>query len=165
MTWNPATETDVEIAQAVVLWITTARAAGYGDNWLPMGVAVHKSALFERIRSGKDPLEFPPPVAFSCPWYALVEEPTPHNVGDGENFGPHFYTGQRLMPENTVNIFQSLYDIVEKTSDTDMIVKDRRHETPYRFRLWFDAEWRRPNAGDERAGAWFMAIVEGVPAA
>lgn len=67
---------DVKILlQDVFLWIRTAREA-YGQlDWLPTLADVDHSALFQRIRSGKKPLPFPPGRAFSYPRYELYDEP------------------------------------------------------------------------------------------
>lgn len=39
-----------------------------------------KSALFNRLLEGKEPLPYPPPTAFSYPWYGIVETPGAHRV-------------------------------------------------------------------------------------
>ncbi len=55
-----------------------------------------KSALFWRLLNGKDPLPMPPPTRYSYPWYGIIEEPGPHQVGD---IGFHAYDkplGQQL---------------------------------------------------------------------
>lgn len=159
MTWTPTTSNDLDTARAVVTWIRTARAAGYGGpDWWPSDADVAKSALFERLRSGKEPLEFPPPVAFSCPWYAVVEDHEPHYVGNGPGFGPYFYQDGELMgTQGQVNLFQNHYGVVEKTTDQDMVVRDVRHQTPYLFRLWFDADYRSASTS---TGGWFLQIIE-----
>ncbi|MDD2748053.1 MAG: hypothetical protein PHG39_10955 [Acidithiobacillus ferrooxidans] len=41
-----------------------------------------KSALFWRLLNGKEPLLMPPPTSYSYPWYEIIEEPGPHQVGD-----------------------------------------------------------------------------------
>ncbi len=55
-----------------------------------------KSALFWRLLNGKEPLPMPPPTSYSYPWYEIIEEPGPHQVG---NIGFHAYgkpLGQQL---------------------------------------------------------------------
>ncbi|MDA8376113.1 MAG: hypothetical protein M0Z50_03365 [Planctomycetia bacterium] len=47
-----------------------------------------KSALFWRLLNGKDPLPMPPPTRYSYPWYGIIEEPGPHQVG---SIGFHAY--------------------------------------------------------------------------
>lgn len=48
-----------------------------------------KSALFHRLLSGKPALPFPPPTAFSYPWYDVVETPGPFSVMVGDDlFAP-----------------------------------------------------------------------------
>ncbi len=71
---------DAATGLRVLKWIRTAVAAGYGygsPGWLPCEPDFSKSALFERLRSGKEPLAEPPPLGLSCPWYGLVEDPGP----------------------------------------------------------------------------------------
>lgn len=170
MTWTPVTPEMVAFAEHMVLWIRTAREAGYGGGfgmqereWLPTASDVSKSALLERIRSGKKPLPYPPPVGYACPWYAVVEDPGPHYVGGTGNWAPQFYVeGTQWMEPDDVIILQNRYKIVERTSETDMVVRDDHHNnTPYRFRLWFDPDWKHPTAMRERPpGGWFLQNME-----
>jgi hypothetical protein len=175
MTWTPVTQDDILTVQRIVLWIKTARAAGYGGpEWLPSPSDVSKSALYERIRSGKLPLEYPPPRALSCPWYAVVEDPGPHYVGSG-NYAPVFskepFFGaqipfQDVKIDDLVLIFQNEWrveslhgvdgSVVEEDADY-VTVKDAHHcETPYRFHLWYDPKWVVPHAPDQKPGGWFI---------
>lgn len=39
-----------------------------------------KSALFARLLEGRDALPYPPPTSYAYPWYAVIEEPGPHQV-------------------------------------------------------------------------------------
>ena len=41
-----------------------------------------KSALFWRLLNGKEALPMPPPTRYSYPWYEIIENPGPHQVGD-----------------------------------------------------------------------------------
>lgn len=74
------TRREAEICGAMVHWITTVRKqGGYYADFMPSGADICKSRLFWRIRSGKKPLDNPPPTAYSCPWYELIDEPErPH---------------------------------------------------------------------------------------
>lgn len=77
------TARDAKYCEAMIAWIRTVREHckdkfSYGPEWLPSGVDIEKSRLFWRLRSGKQPLPHPPPTCYSCPWYEVVEEPTPH---------------------------------------------------------------------------------------
>lgn len=71
------TERDLFIAECVSTWIAIARER-YGPNWLPRTADFEKSRLFWRLRDGKEPLPHPPPTCYSCPWYEVVEELSPH---------------------------------------------------------------------------------------
>ncbi len=44
-----------------------------------------------------------------------------------------------------------------KRGDDDLIVRDARHTTSYRFRLWYDANWQHPNK--RITGGWFLQNV------
>lgn len=152
-------EDDIQTLLGIMLWIRTARAAGYGygaKNWLPSRSDLTKSALFERIRSGAQPLPEPPPLGMACPWYAVVEDPGPHYVFDTHFYGPGDVTGD-WERENDVVIFQNVYVICNRISDTRFIVRERRNETSYRFRLWFDPDWQHPSKHPSiPLGGWFL---------
>jgi hypothetical protein len=159
MTWTPITPEEVRTGRQVALWIKTARAGytSFGREWYPTGADFHKSALLERIRSGKAPLKEPPPLGMSCPWYALVEDQGPHYV-----FDVHLHN-EIIHPDNMrdhIFVLQSPYTIIEKRSDTEFIVRDGYHkDTSYRFRLWYDPEWTHPNTHYGKGG-WFMQNME-----
>jgi hypothetical protein len=149
VTWSPITQAEMTMARHVVTWISTVRAAGgvYGADWLPSDADMSKSALLERLRSGKEPLAEAPPLGYSCPWYAVVEDPGPHYVFDA-------WRGQN----NEMVVLQSAYEIVEERSGYDMIVRDKWKNTSYRFHLWYDAEWEHPSKRLAKGG-WFMQNV------
>lgn len=169
MSWTPTKSEEIAIGLQVVEWIATARAAGYtsmGREWYPSRADFVKSALYERIRSGLRPLPEPPPVGLACPWYALVEDPGPHYVvwetipvDEPEQiavFREQGFTGE------IVTVLQQPYEVIEKTSDTDMIIRDAHHGrgTSYRFRLWWDAQWRHPShRPGQKEGGWFIQNV------
>lgn len=72
---------DLFIAECIGKWIETVRkfgGFGYGKEWVPHGADLVKSRLFWRLRAGLEPLPHPPPTCYSCPWYEVVEELTPH---------------------------------------------------------------------------------------
>jgi len=177
MTWTPLSEADLHMAHGVTLWIETARKAGYGGpDWLPSRADFVKSALFERIRSGKAPLPYPPPVGFACPWYALVEDVGPHPVGEAHTpFVPVFgqalpEDGEDAAPRESwdlqpgeVTVLMNRYRIVETRGEQDFMVVDAHHvpQTPYRFRLWLDREWRHPSRPEGYPrGGWFIQNME-----
>lgn len=140
---------DPVFARAVVTWIRTASAAGYGwPNWLPCQPDFHKSALLERLRSGLDPLDEPPPLGLSCPWYALIEDPGPHYVMDA-------WKDDRVVGAGHWVALQNVYEVVEERGERDFVVRDAGHDTTYRFRLWHDPEWRHPS-GRLAPGGWFL---------
>jgi hypothetical protein len=151
-------EDDMETLLGIMLWIRTARAAGYygGKNWIPSPSDLSKSALFERIRSGVVPLPEPPPLGFACPWYAVVEDPGPHY---GYEVAFHSDGGwmKEWRKENEVSVYSNIYEIVETIDAKHFIVKDKNHDTSYRFHLWYDADWQHPsNSPHILHGGWFL---------
>ena len=139
MTWKSITEEELVLCQQMRVWIETAREWGkYAPDWLPSHPDMVKSALFERLRSGLQPLEYPPPIGYACPWYAIVEDQGPHQVAEkeGEPFGI-------IWQDDRVHLLGNMYRIVSLTKHNDMIVRDAYHDTPYRFHLWFDPEFSR----------------------
>lgn len=162
MTWTPITREQVEFGQQVVLWIKTARGTGsfgYGTDWLPSIADFTKSALFERIRSGKKPLDNPPPRGMACPWYAVVEDAGPHYL-----FEVHTKCAAVLSkPDDGEPIIalQNAYVITSKRGESDFIVRDGHHrkDTGYRFRMWLDADWTHPS-GHYPKGGWFMQNMD-----
>jgi hypothetical protein len=160
MTWKPVTAEERKLFDQIMLWIRTARKAGakyglpyYSDSWLPSVPDFEKSALLERIRSGLMPMEEPPPVGYSCPWYALVEDHGPHYV-----FDVHMQSGSQFLCENEVLVAQNVYIIYERISEKELIVGDKRG-TSYRFRLWFDPDWRHPTAYRPEDGGWLIQNI------
>jgi hypothetical protein len=168
MTWTPITQEQVKQAQAVVLWIETARQAGrvrtaaafggYLPGWLPSIADIHKSALYERIRSGKAPLPFPPPLGLACPWYAAVEDPTPHYLGR------RAAVAHEMGGPSMVICDWSQWLVVSTGADTEApawIVADWRHRTPYRWRLW---TVNHPEVGQHHPGpAVYLQRIEDAP--
>jgi hypothetical protein len=159
MTWKSATPEELEHYRQVMLWITTVRETGakynllgYGSDWLPSEADFAKSALLERIRSGLAPMVEPPPVGYSCPWYALVEDAGPHYIFDVS-------TDADWLEEDQVLAAQNRFTIYERRGEKDFIVGDIRG-TSYRFRLWFDAEWNHPTGFRKGQGGWFMQNVK-----
>lgn len=168
MTWTPITRDQIEFGQQIVLWIKTARAAGYssmGGDWLPSSADFSKSALLERIRSGKKPLKYPPPRGLACPWYAVVEDAGPHYAMD-VSLEMHKFWAEQCAKSGDTNeylfLMQNAYIIEKKRGEKDFIVRDGHHgtDTGYRFRVWFDAEWRHPSGWKPDEGGWFIRHVD-----
>jgi hypothetical protein len=154
VTWVPVTTEQQQLFRQIMLWIRTVREAGvrygnpfYGPDWLPSDADFNKSALLERIRSGLQPMDEPPPVGFACPWYALVEDAGPH------------YIFEVWFKDNCAIINQNPFTLYEKLGEKEYIVGDARG-TSYRFRLWFDPDWRHPSEKAAQLarfqGGWFM---------
>lgn len=79
-------------------------------------ISIRKSALFNRLMEGKEPLPIPPPKAFSYPWYELIEDGYgyPYEVWKAEdNFFGDF---------PAVGIDQSIWKLIEEKGENDYIV-------------------------------------------
>ena len=88
-----------------------------------------KSRLFWRIRSGKKPLALPPPTAYSCPWYELLEVPGPHDVW--EEIRIHDINGKRVA-----SVAQCLYDVEHIDEDAKFKTVYHLKFNTYTFMAW-----------------------------
>lgn len=128
------------LVKAFRLWVNTVRGTAkrggyvYNETWLPGPIDCIKSRLFWWIRSGHEPLPFPPPTAYSCPWYEVITEQGNHHVYDLHEYpeGSMFYRKDKP----SVSISQSIYDILERKEDGSLILA----YGPWRFRAFRDAE-------------------------
>jgi hypothetical protein len=128
---------DIELLQQMIIWIETVREHGssisYGKEWLPGYADMLKSRLFWRIRSGKNPLPHPPPTAFSCPWYEVVEEiERAHWVWqDVYKLGSHW-------PAGSVSVAQCVYEQVDqpKKDESGKEIEYYVSFGPYNFRVF-----------------------------
>ena len=159
MTWHSLTRIEADMCRITVQWISIVRSENYPDNWLPTDADMAKSALFERLRGGLEPLPRPPPCGMSCPWYALVEDAGPHYAGSGY-FAPLFSDKDSLIGENRVSVFQNTYDILSREADGSFLLADAFHlpRTPWTFRLFYNDEWGMP--GRQERGGWFIRNTE-----
>jgi len=94
--------------------------------FMPNDIDWLKSRLFWRLRAGKDPLPYPPPTAFSCPWYEIIEVPGPHDSFE------HIRVSKEEGRDDRVYIAQCPYKLLEKTDDGKYILGFG----PYRFKAW-----------------------------
>ena len=157
------TSQELSFARALVRWIETARKTGFGaPNWLPKETDVVKSTLLQRLYSGYEPLDEPPPLANSCPWYGIVEDPGPHSVAN---------IWRDAVQSDVLWAYEYPYRIVKQLGEEAFVVCDARKETTYRFRLWRDNNigsqdgtrvWLIQNVafGRTESGAHFKAGLE-----
>lgn len=152
------TERDVQLCEAISLWMRTARKHGregyYDQNWYPSYPDITKSRLFWRIRTGKAPLPEPPPTAFSCPWYEVVEEcERPHHCIEA-----FIDIDDEGVEKGYVSVNQCTYNLVEKVSDLEAIVQFGT----IRYRLWKEDQAGKAE-GKTQEESWFIQriMVEG----
>ncbi len=153
MSWKPLSKNDLNFADLLLKYIRTARESNigsifYNETWLPSSSDLLKSALFERLRSGLEPLPEAPPLGYSCPWYALIEDTGPHYVYDC------------YFKNDEITILQNTYEILENDNSV-YIVKDKIKNTSYRFKVFYDAEWQHPTSSILLGkGGWFIMLME-----
>ncbi len=173
MTWRSIKDEELDICRKMVLWLEIRKEWDPKSDCLPTEPDLYKSALFERILNGIDPLPYPPPIGLACPWYAIVEDRGPHFVGDNfggkqNPFGPYFrvvlpnhnfttISYEEANAGDEVTIIQNRYWIEERISSTEFIIKDAYHDTPYRFRMWYDPDYPYASNPD---GGWMMNNVD-----
>lgn len=177
MTWRSITDEEYEICRKMVIWLDTRKKWQSDEAWLPTDADISKSALFERLMNGLDPLPWPPPRGLSCPWYAVVEDRGPHYAGNVKEslesgFGPYFgrfnkqgeyskLSNSEADVNDEATIWQSGYVITKKISDLEFIIKDDYYETPYRFRLWWDKNYKYTSTVKKPPqGGWMIRNVE-----
>ena len=148
---------DLELFAKIMRWLQIRHQWNPAGPWLPSVADIYKSALLERMMSGYEPLSYPPPVGYSCPWYAAVEDAGPHFLGPDTDiehpnkiknwrssnadmavyfkfqWGEPSKSGERLLL-----VMQHFYYVVEEIDSEHYIIRDASYETPYRFRLYYD---------------------------
>lgn len=95
---------------------------------LTLGIVYEKSALFARLLEGKSPFIYPPPCAYSYPWYEVIEENGPWNLSiEAKDIQDLiFETNSNEFETNSneyqILIEQTLWKILEKTSNNELRV-------------------------------------------
>ena len=113
--------------RAVVRWLQIRGKwnEDYNAEWLfSLDVDMDHSALLGRLLDGKKLLAFPPPRAYSYPWYQLAEK------GHCLDLRIHFHA---LNDKNYVGIEQTLWEILERIDERTYIVKYREGCPRYRL--------------------------------
>lgn len=114
------TKRDMSLLEAYTTWRATVAKENGGVLTLPGPPDWLKSRLFWRIRSGKAPLKYAPPTAYSCPWYELIEVAGPHDTWETIR-----------IADGNVHIAQCRYDMIRKEGDIWIVGFG-----PYRFKAW-----------------------------
>jgi hypothetical protein len=136
------TRRDLAVAHSVVAWIDTVRKRDgwYGEKWLPSGADFEKSRLFWRIRSGKAPLPHPPPTAYSCPWYELIDEPERAH-----------WAYDHVMHKGVPIFAQCRYELVSLKEGT--AIPER-----VRFGPWTLRCWEGPGPYNNNVHGWWLQL-------
>lgn len=88
---------------------------------LTFDIVDEKSALFARLLEGKKPFIFPPPCAYSYPWYEVIEESGPFNLSlEARDLDEIIW--ENLSEEQQVLIEQTPWKLLEKTSENEVRV-------------------------------------------
>jgi hypothetical protein len=169
MAYRSVTREEMRV-RTMVRWLDI-RAEWRPDLPAPTDADIAASALFERLMAGGEPLPYPPPLQFSRPWYAIVEDPEWQVVGhgaEGDGACLEFRSGpQRVIVApglqsrriaSEVMIFGQNYSVVAQNGERDFVVRDGRNDTPYLFRLRWEPDHVGGAArhGREARGAWLM---------
>jgi hypothetical protein len=80
-----------------------------------------KSALFARLLEGKKPLSFPPPCAYSYPWYSVIEDNGPWDLSLETNSLDELLWENR-SGEQEILIEQTPWKVIKKISNEEVIV-------------------------------------------
>lgn len=80
----------------------------------------HKSQLFERIASGRNPLEFDPPKTYGQAWYELFDVPSAHIV-NVDNMRPTRRHNSREIVKYIISINDCTWEILSASIDLDML--------------------------------------------
>jgi hypothetical protein len=142
-TFRNAALTDEErwLAGRMLLWLRIRKENwGLEANLLPTRPDIVKSALFERLRSGREPLPHAPPRGLDCPWYAVVEDAGPHRAdGWGIEFGPGV-----MAHEGQVYILRNHYDLLETLGPQRYRIAPAGEQHHYFFWLWHETnpQWQ-----------------------
>lgn len=88
----------------------------FPNNLITLKIAMRKSALFQRLLSGKEPFPIPPPTSYSYPWYELLE--------NGYAFPYEVWktTNNLFAPFPAVGIDQSIWKLIEEIAENDYII-------------------------------------------
>lgn len=88
---------------------------------LTIDVLDEKSALFARLLEGKNPFIYPPPCAYSYPWYEVIEDNGPWTLSlETQKFEEIVW--ENLHGEQQVLIEQTPWKIISKISENEIKV-------------------------------------------
>ncbi|MBM3105569.1 hypothetical protein IIE18_10500 [Pseudomonas sp. V1] len=97
-----------------------------------------KSALYQRLRDGKQPLVLPPPLNHSYPWYEVVETDRVFAPLDEPCQFEPFDEYETDSEVDAVLIEQTAWLVLERISDQEMIVTQPGwRELGFKWRYWF----------------------------
>lgn len=115
-------------------WIQIRALNGHAiPNFLPAleGDLFH-SELLRRMLAGKEPLRHPPPESFGQAWYELLET----GRADGVEVRQWEWA-----PDVKIAINQGIWTILEKKSESELIVTYRQGGESFRLRQRADGSW------------------------
>lgn len=119
-------------------------ASGFMCSYQP---GHHSSALFRRLLEGFQPLELPPPVAHSYPWYEVIEKPKVSGLMvafEGERASAMTlseHSRRRPSVEGAIGIVQinqSIWEVLERSGDQAIVTYGEWAGRGYRWKLSFE---------------------------
>lgn len=99
---------------------------------------LEKSSLYQRLKAGKQALAYPPPLAYSYPWYEVVESSTPLPIDEPAAWAfpePH---PDLQDPSEKVVIFQTLWSVVSRENGRLQLTYPGWRERGMRWEAWAD---------------------------
>jgi len=123
-------------------WIQIRALNGHAiPNFLP-GIEgdLYHSELLRRLLAGREPLVHPPPESFGQAWYDLIE------TGHADNVEVKPW---EWAPDVKIAINRGIWTIVEKRSETELLVTFRQGGQVFRLSHEPDGSWRLSNAGEK----------------
>lgn len=126
-------------------WVKEREAIGVFHSYQP---GHPKSALFRRLLDGEPALPFPPPCAYSYPWYEVVESKQPitgvqvafeGERGSAMTLGEHMRSRPKIPGVGIVQIHQSIWTLLERADDMAIVTYGDWAASGARWRLsWIE---------------------------
>lgn len=147
------TPPDPKVYRAIERWMQVR--ALEGRPVMPASFAIDamhsaRGGLLRRLYDGKEPLQAPPPLAFSAPWYELMEAGAAGITGEMEVS----MWGRPLTVDIVIN--QCAWHLVEQKGEHDFVVE-------YRGRMLAPTRWPayrctlvRQKTGAEFFNTWHL---------
>jgi hypothetical protein len=120
--------------QALAWYQDTVAREGREPNRL-----LAKSSLYQRLLEGKKPLITAPPLAYSYPWYSIVESNDPQDIDAPFACAPGVFAVDDGIERVIIN--QSLWEVVSRGDDGSVsVTRPGWRERGFVWRAWRDLQ-------------------------